>query len=191
MILAKDISMINSQLPQLIYNTQYLVVIKNSKLFEKKRKSYLMVEDIKALNEDRNNQVIAIFQLALIVWLHSVDEALSLNKANFFIEFNQSERTLSTLLTFRLNIAEKQDLYGLKASGYQALKYVYEASISYQHFIEIESINSNSWVGYGLALESRHQNMQAVSAFRAATQSQRIEPSLRLFAERRFLRLQG
>lgn len=116
---------------------------------------------------------------------------LSTMKARLLLEQNKPQDAFTLLDQFSPEIRKEPDFYGLKAVLLQALGRTNDAGSLYQALLKLEPSNGQYWLGYGIALESKHATQQAIAAYKRATQSEEIEPNVRAYAENRLKRLQG
>ncbi len=116
---------------------------------------------------------------------------LTAMKARLLIEQDNGREALRLLRRFNPDISVEPDFYGLMAAALQALGRAGEAGSLYKSLVEVEPSNGQYWLGYGIALEYKQAIQQAIAAYKHATQSYEVEPSVRAYAENRLKILQG
>ncbi|AHE68377.1 tetratricopeptide repeat protein [Legionella oakridgensis] len=116
---------------------------------------------------------------------------LTMMKAHLLFDQDEATQALRLLERFNPDIRAEPDFYGLLAAVMQALGKMDEAGSLYKSLIAIEPSNGQYWLGYGIALEHKQAYQQAAIAYRRASQSYDIEPSVRAYAENRLKHLQG
>lgn len=171
MIEDTGISAMKSQLPQVTENTDDLIIKTPSRSNERQKKAYMNNEGIQALHEGRHKQAIDIFQQALSVWPDSVEATLNLSTAYIAEQkFSKAIAVINDGLFYHL---QDISLIRLKA------RLLFESE-QYEQVLKTLS-----------RFQPNIADMPDFYGLKAATKSQRLEPPLLLFAERRILRLQG
>ena len=116
---------------------------------------------------------------------------LTTMKSRILVAQGKHEAALKLLEQFKPDINKAPDYYGLLAAIFEALGRMNEAGSLYQTLVKIEPSNGQYWLGFGMALENKQARQQAIDAYKRASQSDNIQPSVRYYAEDRLKILQG
>ena len=116
---------------------------------------------------------------------------LTTMKSRVLVAQGRHQDALKLLQQFNPDINKAPDYYGLLAAIYEALGRMTEAGSLYQTLVKIDPSNGQYWLGFGMALENKQAHQQAIDAYKRASQSENIQPSVRFYAEDRLKILQG
>lgn len=112
-------------------------------------------------------------------------------KAQLLFEQDKPSEALALLNRFQPTIQDDPDFYGLKAAILQTLGRFNDAGSIYKTLVDIEPSNGQYWLGFALSLENKQAIQQAITAYKRASQSYDLEPTVRAFAEDKLKQLQG
>ena len=112
-------------------------------------------------------------------------------KARLLAEQGSNQAALSLLKKYNPDMNSNPDYYGLLAAIFETLGRTNEAGSLYKALVGIEPSNGQYWLGLGVVLEHKHMHQQAIEAYRRATESTNIQPTIRAYAENRLRTLQG
>lgn len=112
-------------------------------------------------------------------------------KARLLAEQGSNSAALALLEQFNPDINTLPDYYALMAAVLESLGRSNEAGSLYQALTRVDPNNGQYWLGLGMALEHKHANLQAIEAYRRASESDGSRATIRAFAENRLRTLQG
>ncbi|MDA9271815.1 tetratricopeptide repeat protein [bacterium] len=148
-------------------------------------------ENLAALYIDQNELSLAYDVLDKGLEFDPHNFRLLTMKSRLLVEEGQHREALALLEQFRPDIRKEPDYYGVMAAIFEALGRSGEAGSLYQSLVKIEPSNGQYWLGYGIALENKNANQQAIEAYKRASQSDNAQPVVRAYAETRLKTLQG
>lgn len=112
-------------------------------------------------------------------------------KARLLAEQGSNRLALQLLEKFNPDINSAPEYYALMAAIFESLGRSAEAGSLYQSLTQIDPDNGQYWLGLGIALEHKHANIQAIEAYRRASESDTSRPTVRAYAANRIKTLRG
>jgi len=112
-------------------------------------------------------------------------------KAKLLMGQGQSEAAIRLLKSDHPSIVTHPDFYATLASALESQDKMTEAGTYYKSLIKIDPNNGMYWLGYGISLEQAKQTLEAINAYKRASQNAVKEVAVRNQAEDRLKVLQG
>jgi len=112
-------------------------------------------------------------------------------KSHVLVEQAHHREALKLLEPFNPDMTKHPDYYAVLAAIFNALGRTNEAGSLYQALLRMDPSNGQYYLGLGIALEQKHSIQQAIEAYKQASQSDGIQPAVRMYAENRLNVLQG